>query len=132
MNVYHLIASLSIGHILLLASVNAEDCPVGYDCPDIGSVDPCMVKVGEGVKFHSGCFLENMLGQPWTVDICADNCNDDALCKGFGIGYGDRYLRKKGCVFATTKDCRSMWGMKKFPYPPNSGDLLETSNLPRE
>ena len=112
-----------------------SDCPAGYDCPKIGSVDPCMVKVGENVKFHSGCFLENneeKLGRPWNVDDCAANCNEDALCKGFGIGYGDKYLTKKGCVFATTKDCSLIWGAKEFPYPPNSGDLLETPNVPKE
>ena len=114
----------------LLLSI--KDCPKGYECPETGSIDTCMVQVGQGIKFHGGCFLENneaMLGRGWNANDCAANCNEDPLCKGFSIGFGDKYLRKRGCVFATErKDCTSTWGFIQF-YSPYVGDLLETTNI---
>ena len=115
MNCFCCLTSLAICIILFAETAKASDCPRGYECPEVGSTESCMVEVcNDGKcrpKFHAGCFVTKNKGNAWTVDDagdCANLCDSDSGCKGFSFGKQMIFFNDIGCRLATDmENCKN-------------------------
>ena len=110
------------------------DCPEGYDCPQDGSTDGCIIMNGNFKTFHPGCYRQTSMvagagPEPSNATHCAGICDDDSNCKGFTLNYGL-------CILATETECSLVnngSGFIRFPKGNSNGrgaSLLKDPQFP--